>query len=311
MTYSVLAVTVVTPLSLGCAQLGNLYRAIDDEQAAATVLAAWDAGIRYFDTAPHYGLGLSERRLGAALRAYNRDDFVVSTKVGRLLEPLDPPLAQDDDGFAVAGTHRRVWDFSRDGVLRSLEESLERLGLERVDIVYLHDPDDHWQQAVDEAYPALEELRSQGLVDSIGAGMNQAAMLADFVRHTDMNLLMLAGRYTLLERSAEDELLPACLERGVRIVAAGVFNSGLLARPRADARYDYGTVPPDVLARARALAEVCARHGVQLPAAALQFPLRHPAVASVCVGARSPEQIVRSAEWFATPIPDELWVELS
>jgi D-threo-aldose 1-dehydrogenase len=312
MTYSVSSVTVVTRLSLGGSQLGNLFREIDDEQAAATVAAAWDAGIRYFDTAPHYGLGLSERRLGAALRTYDRSEFVVSTKVGRLLEPLEPPRAQDDEGFAVAGTHRRVWDFSRDGVLRSLEESLERLGLERVDIVYLHDPDDHWQQALDEAYPALEELRAQGLVDSIGAGMNQAAMLADFVRHTDMNLLMLAGRYTLLDRSAEDDLLPACLQRGARLVAAGVFNSGLLARarPSEDSRFDYGAVPPDVFVQARRLADTCDRHGVGLPAAALQFPLRHPAVASVCVGARSPKQIRRNAEWFAAPIPDELWEEL-
>jgi D-threo-aldose 1-dehydrogenase len=305
--------TAFSPLSLGCAQLGNLYRAIDDKQAAATVEAAWGAGIRYFDTAPHYGLGLSERRLGAALAGYERAEFVVSTKVGRLLEPLDPARACDDDGFAVPGTHRRVFDFSRDGVLRSLEESLDRLGLERVDVVYLHDPDDHWQQALGEGYPALEELRAQGLVQSIGAGMNQSAMLADFVRHTDMDVLMLAGRYTLLEQDGADDLLEACLDRGARIVDAGVFNSGLLARsdPGADAHYNYAAAPPDVLARARELAEICARHGVELPAAALQFPIRHPAVASVCVGARSPEQILRNAALFAAPIPAELWEELS
>jgi D-threo-aldose 1-dehydrogenase len=302
----------LSPLSLGCAQLGTLYRAIDDEQAAATVAAAWAAGIRYFDTAPHYGLGLSERRLGAALAAYDRAEFVVSTKVGRLLEPLDPPRAVDDEGFAVPGTHRRVFDFSRDGVLRSLEQSLERLGLDRVDVVFLHDPDDHRQQALTEGYPALEELRSQGVVNAIGAGMNQSAMLADFVRHTDMDLLMLAGRYTLLEQDGADDLLAACLDRGARIVDAGVFNSGLLSRsdPRADAHYDYALVPPDVLARARELAEICARHGVELPAAALQFPGRHPAVASVCVGARSPEQIQRNAVLFAAPVPAELWAEL-
>jgi D-threo-aldose 1-dehydrogenase len=299
----------VTPLSLGCAQLGNLYRAIDDEQAEATVAAAWAAGIRYFDTAPHYGLGLSEQRLGAALSAYDRAEFVVSTKVGRLLEPLDPPRSVDDEGFAVPGTHRRTWDFSRDGVLRSLSQSLERLGLDRVDIVYLHDPDDHWRQALDEAYPTLEALRAEGVVESIGAGMNQSAMLASFVHHTDMDLLMLAGRYTLLDRAAADDLLPACLEGGARIVDAGAFNSGLLARsrPTRDAHYDYAAVAPDMLARAQALADVCTRHGVDLPAAALQFPLRHPAVVSVCVCARSPEQIRRNAELFVAPIPDELW----
>ena len=220
----------LTELSLGCAQLGNLYRPIDDGQARATVEAAWAEGIRYFDTAPHYGLGLSERRLGAALSGRARGDYVLSTKVGRLLEPAASHGLMDDGGFAVPADFRRVWDFSRDGVLRSLADSLERLGVDRVDIVYLHDPDDHRDDAFLRAYPALEELRSQGLVKAIGAGMNQSAMLADFARHTDVDVLMLAGRYTLLEQSALDDLLPVCADRGVAVVAAGVFNSGLLAR---------------------------------------------------------------------------------
>jgi D-threo-aldose 1-dehydrogenase len=302
----------LTELCLGCAQLGNLYRAIGDDQAAATVDAALDAGIRSFDTAPHYGLGLSERRLGAALAGRTHEDYVVSTKVGRRLEPLDSPYGRDDEGFDVAATHRRVWDFSRDGVLRSLEESLERLGLDRVDVVFLHDPDDHWTEAVNEAYPALEELRAQGVVSSIGAGMNQSAMLADFVRHTDVDLLMLAGRYTLLEQGALDELLPLCVERGVGVVAAGVFNSGVLARddPPADAKYNYGDASPEIVGRARRIAEICRRHEVSLPAAAIALPLAHPAVVSVCLGARSPEQIARNAELHRQPIPAGLWSEL-
>ncbi|MBV8064694.1 MAG: aldo/keto reductase [Actinobacteria bacterium] len=302
----------LTELSLGCAQLGNLYRSVTDDEAAATVDAAWNAGIRYFDTAPHYGLGLSERRLGGALAGRARSEYVVSTKVGRRLVPLPEPYGRDDDGFDVPATHRRVWDFSRDGVLRSLEESLERLGLDRVDVVFLHDPDDHWAEALNEAYPALEELRAQGAVSSIGAGMNQAAMLADFVRHTDMDLLMLAGRYTLLEQGALDDLLPLCLERDVHVVAAGVFNSGVLARddPPTDAKYNYADASPAVLDCARRIADVCRSHDVSLPAAAIAFPLLHPAVASVCLGARSPEQVERNADLHHRAIPADLWRDL-
>jgi D-threo-aldose 1-dehydrogenase len=302
----------LTELSLGCAQLGNLYRAIPDAQAVATVDSAWEQDIRYFDTAPHYGLGLSERRLGLALAGRPRGDYVLSTKVGRRLEPLSPSERLDDGGFDVPATHRRVWDFSRDGVLRSLEESLQRLGLDAVDIVYLHDPDDHRREVLDSAYPALEELRAQGVVSAIGAGMNQTEMLADFARHTDMDLLMLAGRYTLLEQSALDDLLPVCEQRGIGIVAAGVFNSGLLARrtPGGDAKYNYDDAPEALVMRARQMAEICERHGTSLPAAALAFPLAHPAVLSVCVGARSPEQVERNVELHRSGVPATVWAEL-
>jgi D-threo-aldose 1-dehydrogenase len=302
----------VGELSLGCAQLGNLYRAVSDEDARATVDAAWHLGVRYFDTAPHYGLGLSERRLGEALAAYPREAYVLSTKVGRLLEPVDTVHGLDDEGFAVPATHRRVWDFSRDGIRRSLSESLERLGVDRVDIVYLHDPDDHWTDVIDTGFPALAELREEGTVTAVGAGMNQAPMLADLVRQTDVDVLMLAGRYTLLEQEALDDLLPLCDERGVAIVAAGVFNSGLLARahPPADAKYDYGAAPPDLVRRASAIASVCERHGTTLPAAAIAFPLGHPAVVSVCVGARSAEQMERNAALYRERIPPDLWSEL-
>ena len=302
----------LTELSLGCAQLGNLYRTIPDEHAHAVVDAAWNAGIRYFDTAPHYGLGLSERRLGEALAGRPRDEYVLSTKVGRLLEPLPRPKDMDCEDFDVLATHRRVWDFSRDGVLRSLEESLERLGIHRVDIVYLHDPDDHYRDVLSHAYPALEEFRSQGVVSAIGAGMNQTAMLSEFARNTDMDLLMLAGRYSLLEQPALDELLPLCEQRGIGVVAAGVFNSGLLARhrPARDARYNYADAPTNLRQRAVRIAAICEQHASSLPAAALAFPLGHPAVVSVCIGARSPEQVERNAALRQANPPSELWAQL-
>jgi D-threo-aldose 1-dehydrogenase len=299
-------------LSLGCAQIGNLYHEVSDADARATVDSAWEWGMRYFDTAPHYGLGLSERRLGLALAERPRNEFVLSTKVGRLLEPVDVVKGLDDDGFIVPATHRRRWDFSRDGIRRSLSASLQRLGLDRVDIVYLHDPDDHWNEALETGFPALAELRAEGMVTAIGVGMNQAAMLADFVRHTDLDLLMLAGRYTLLEQDSLDDVLPLCEERGVAVVAAGVFNSGLLAHahPKAGSRHDYAEAPPEVLERARAMAAICERHGTTLPAAAIAFPLGHPAVVSVCLGARSPSQIERNARLHREGVPQEAWVEL-
>ena len=257
----------VSELSLGCAQLGNLYREVSDADAHATVEEAWDLGVRYFDTAPHYGLGLSERRLGAALASRSRGDYVVSTKVGRLLDPAEHVEGLDDQGFAVPAAHRRVWDFSRDGIRRSLSESLERLGLDRVDVVYLHDPDDHWADVLETGYPALEELRAEGAITAIGAGMNQAGMLADLVRHTDVDIIMLAGRYTLLDQDGLDDLLPLCLKRGVAVVAAGVFNSGLLAsaNPARDPRFDYREAPPELVARAVEIAGVCARYGTTPP----------------------------------------------
>lgn len=298
----------LTELGLGGAQLGNLYREVTDDEAAAGFAAAWDAGVRYFDTAPHYGLGLSERRLGELLRRHPREDYVLSTKVGRLLVP-DPDGAgrQDDQGFAVPASTRRVWDFSRDGVRRSVEESLERLGLDRIDVVYLHDAEDHWAQAVTEGLPALLELREEGLVRGVGAGMNLAGPLTELVREHDVDLVMCAGRYTLLEQA--DELLEAALERGVGVVAAGVYNSGLLARPRPgpDPTYDYAPAPPALVARVDALADLCEAHGVTLPEAAVHFPLRHPAVVSVVVGAAGPDQVGDAVDRYRRTIPEDLW----
>ncbi|MDQ1130301.1 aldo/keto reductase [Microbacterium sp. SORGH_AS_0888] len=307
---------VVSEIGFGAAQLGNLYRATSDADARAAVDAAWDGGIRYFDTAPHYGVGLSERRLGEALRDRPREQFVVSTKVGRLLVPTPERAAagllDDDNGFAAPATHRREWDFSRDGILRSIEGSLERLGLGHIDIVYLHDPDEHGEAAFTTGVRALIELRDQGVVRAVGAGMNQAPMLTRFIEECDIDVVMVAGRHTLLDRTAQEELLPRARERGVAVVAAAVYNSGLLSMPTVpdDATYDYGPAPADVISRARRLAEVCARHGVTLPEAAVQYPLREETVASVVVGMRTAAQVESTLARYAAEIPEAAWREL-
>lgn len=295
-------------IGLGCAGIGNLRRAIDDDTAAATVAAAWDAGVRFFDTAPHYGLGLSERRLGQALADHPRAEFVVSTKVGRVLEP-GPRAGHDDEGFDVPADHRRRWDFSADGVHRSLESSLDRLGMDRVDMVLIHDPDEHWDEAVSSAYPALRELRAQGVVGAIGVGMNQWQLLDRFVQETDVDTVLVAGRYTLLDRSAADVLLPRCLERGVAVLAAGVFNSGILATE--SGTYDYRAAPESLRLRAARMARACAAHGVRLPQAAMAFVARHPAVTSIVVGAQAPEQVRENVALHTTPVPHELWSDLA
>jgi D-threo-aldose 1-dehydrogenase len=284
------------PLGLGGGPLGNYLTPITDEQAHAVVDAAWDGGIRYFDTAPLYGYGRSERRLGAALQHRPRSEFTLSTKVGRLVRPGIP----EEHYFEVPPTHRCEWDFSRDGVRRSVEESLTRLGLDRVDVLFIHDPDRHWRQAIDEAYPALADLRDQGVVGAIGVGMNQAEMLVRFVRHADPDVLLVANTCTLLRRSALDELLPLCELRGVDAIAASVFQRGLLAA-ESDA-----SAPADV----RRVVAACARHGVPVAAAAMRFPLRQPAVRSVLFGAHTPEQVKTNLTAFEHDIPDELWPAL-
>ncbi|MFD3518982.1 aldo/keto reductase [Streptomyces sp. NPDC058653] len=301
----------VSGLSFGSAGIGNLYTPVEPDQAAAAVDAAWDAGIRYFDTAPHYGLGLAERRVGEALRSRPRADYTLSTKVGRLLEPL--PFADGDDldnGFAVRATHRRVWDFSADGVARSIDDSLKRLGTDRIDMVYLHDPDHHLAEALGQAYPALERLRAEGVVGAIGAGMNQTAALTRFLRDTDVDVVLCAGRYTLLDQSALTELLPEAAERGKSVIVGGVFNSGLLADPRPGQTYDYAAAPPALLERALRIKSVAERHGVPLRAAAIAYPLRHPAVASVLVGTRSPGEVQDAAHMYGLTVPDALWDDL-
>ncbi|HET9082590.1 MAG TPA: aldo/keto reductase [Trebonia sp.] len=303
----------VTELGFGGASLGNLYQETSEAEARLAVDAAWDGGVRYYDTAPHYGLGLSERRLGAALAARPRDEYVLSTKVGRLLEPNPAPTGSDmrTGGFAVPDDLLRRFDFGRDGVLRSLEASLDRLGLSRVDVVYVHDPDEHLDQAIAEAVPVLAELRGQGVIGAVGAGLNQWQALLRMVRESDLDVVMLAGRWTLLDRSGAP-LLAECAERGIAVAAAAPYNSGLLARdrPAPSAHFDYGHVPAGVLARARALADACQRHGAHLPAAALQFPLRHPAVVSVVAGMRTADEVDAALRLLAEPLPEPAWAEL-
>lgn len=302
----------VSTFGFGAAQIANLYREVDEDAAQATVQAAWDAGVRYFDTAPHYGLGLSERRLGAALVGKPRTDYVLSSKVGRLLVPRDPAGEVDDEGFVVPRSFSRVRDYSADGVLRSIEASLDRLGVDRLDIVYVHDPDDYAREALEGAFPALDRLRGEGVITSYGAGMNQSALLARFVRETDLDVVMLANRYTLLEQRPLDDLLAITEDRGVSVVAAAVFNSGLLATrtPRPGAHYDYASADGEVLDRAQHLARICEDHGVPLPAAAAQFALGHPSVSSICLGTRTAEQARANAALFDIPIPALLWADL-
>src|SRR5690348_2079422 len=269
------------PHGLGTAPLAGLYEAVDEETALAVVARAWQLGVRYFDTAPYYGSGLAEQRLGVALRGRPRGEFVVSTKVGRLLRP-----GRSD--FAGAPALEAYFDFSYDGVLRSFAESLERPGLDRVDVLLVHDPDDHYEEARDESFRALLRLREEGAVAAIGAGMNQTEMLCRFAREVDVDCFLLAGRYTLLDRSGADELLPLCEERDIAVIAGGVFNSGVLAGGET---YNYAPAPADVRLRVEQLRETCARWDVPLQAAAVQFPARHPAVTSVLVGCRTPGEV--------------------
>jgi D-threo-aldose 1-dehydrogenase len=300
----------VTRLGLGGAPLGGLFAPVSDEEARATIERAWEAGIRFFDTAPLYGHGLSERRLGTALSERPRDELVLATKVGRLLRASAPPEESQAAFWPEVPPLNPVFDFSSDGVLRSLEESLARLGLDRVEVLHIHDPDEHYEEALRGAYPALDRLRSEGVIGAVGAGMNQAEMLARFAREAEFDCFLLAGRYTLLDQVALGELLPLCVERRISVIVGGVFNSGILADPRQGAMFDYGPAPPERLERAQRLQAVCARHGVPLTAAALQFPLAHPAVASVLLGVRSVAELEQNLELSRLPIPGDLWPEL-
>ncbi len=301
----------ISELGFGGGPLGGLFQPVDHDTALSTLAEAWAGGVRYFDTAPHYGIGQSESWFGEFLRGQPRDHFTLSTKVGRLLVAQDP-AGRMDEAFQVPATHRRVWDFSRDGVRRSLEESLGRMGADRVDVLYLHDVESHFEEALGTGYPALAELREEGVVGAIGAGMGDAGLLARLVRQTDADVVMLAGRYTLLDQSGLDEVLPVCQDRGVSVVAAAVFNSGVLAQPRpaAGAMYGYDEASPGVLERASRIADVCAAHGVTLPQAAMAFPLTHPAVAGVVVGMRSAEEVRQNLTAFAAGVPAELWQDL-
>jgi len=297
---------------LGCAPIGNLYDTVDEADAAATVDAAWQAGVRFFDTAPLYGHGLSERRLGRALAGRPRDEYVLCSKVGRLLRPtsgkVDSIFALPDDDTTRAMAP--VFDLSADGILRSIDESLTRLGTDHLDVALLHDPDDYEDQALAEALPTLVRLREEGVVSAVGVGMNQWEMLDRFVQRVDLDLVLVAGRATLLDRSGSEVLLPRCLDAGVGVVVGGVFNSGVLADPGPTATYDYGAVPKAVADRVDQLITACTRARVPLAAAALQWVLRQEAVSCVLVGARSAAEVETDVEWATAAVPEELWDEL-
>jgi D-threo-aldose 1-dehydrogenase len=300
----------VSQMVFGGAPIAGLYEPVSDETAAQTLEAAWAAGIRAFDTAPHYGVGLSEQRIGAFLAGRPRAEFVLSTKVGRRLVAASGDV-QGAEGFYGTPQLTRVRDYSRDGVLAALEDSLGRLRTDHVDIALIHDPDDHAEQALDGAYAALDQLRTEKVIGAVGVGMNQAGLLQWFVERADLDCVLVAGRYSLLDTSAAAGLLPACQQRGVAVLAAGVFNSGILADPRPGATYDYAPAPDGLLERAQRIRAVCARHGVPIGAAALHFVLRHPAVTAVVAGARSADEITEDARWLTAAVPDGLFPDLA
>jgi D-threo-aldose 1-dehydrogenase len=305
---------VVPRVGIGTAPLGNLLEAISDGDADAVLSRAVALGFRYFDTAPLYGHGLAERRVGRAVAGLDRDDVVVSTKVGRLLRsgaaPDESQYHLGEPFYKDVPSVGPVWDFSYDGVMASVQESYQRTGLDRFDVLLLHDPDGHVREASTTAYAALDALRSEGVVRAIGAGMNQTRVLTQLVASLDLDVVLVAGRYTLLDQSALDELLPLCEERTVSVVVGGVFNSGILTDPSPGARYDYIPAPPEVLRRAGEVRDVCARYEVPLPAAALQFALAHPRVSTVLLGVRSIAELEKDVGWLDYRVPAELWQEL-
>ena len=298
----------VSRLSLGTAALGGLYTSVSDADCTDTVLAAIDNGINFIDTAPHYGKGTSEVRIGKALAGRDRSTFVISTKIGRLLVPSTTDI---DDFFMDAdNTVERKFDFSASGVRQSLEGSLERLGLDSVEILFIHDPDANADEAILEAYPELDRMRSEGIIKAIGVGMNQCETPTRVIKETDIDMVLIAGRYSLLDQKALEGLLPAALERNVDIIAAGVFNSGILANPVKGATYDYVPASDELLAKAVRIREVLEGHQVSLTSAALQFPLRHPAVKSVLVGCRSAAEVATNIAEFDKTIENKVWDDL-
>lgn len=305
-----------TRLGLGSAPLGGLFNPVSDATAHGVVQHAYDVGLRFYDTAPLYGYGSAEQRVGHVLAQRPRDSFVLATKVGRLIRPREAAGSGVDEGgagqFRDAPPLVPVFDFSYDAVMRSFEESLKRLGVDRIDVLHIHDPDKHFAEALSGAYKALDKLRSEGTIKAVGSGMNQAEMLARFAREADFDCFLVAGRYTLLDQAALPELLPICEQKGIAIIIGGVYNSGILANlDNPDrATFNYEPAEQHWLEKARAIKAVCDRHNVPLQAAALQFPLAHPAVAVVLTGARSTEELDQNLAFMCQPIPADLWAEL-
>ncbi|MGJ4891956.1 aldo/keto reductase [Bradyrhizobium sp. HKCCYLRH3099] len=299
----------VTRLGLGTAPLGGLFEPVSDGDAEATIAAAWARGVRFYDTAPLYGFGLAEQRLGAFLSKQPRDSYVISTKVGRLLRP-DADATEEDPHYKGVPALRPRFDYSYDGVMRSVEESLARLGLDRIDILLVHDPDDHYDEAVSGAFRALQRLRDDGSIKAIGAGMNQSEMLMRFAEAVPVDCFLLAGRYTLLDQGALTTLLPLCQRQNVGIMLGGIYNSGILANPYGKAKFNYEDADAALVARARALDELCKQHGTELKAAAIQFCLAHPAITVAMQGARNAEEAAENIAMAQAPIPAAFWQAL-
>ena len=309
----------VTAFAFGTAPIGNIFQPIGEDEATRMIATAWDAGVRFFDTAPMYGHGLAELRTGHNLRAKNRDDFVLASKVGRVLKPA--PRASIDFGpWVDAAPFSSHFDYSYDGTLRAFDDSLQRLALERMDICFIHDIDVYthgadqprvFEEAMDGCWRALERLRAEGLVKAIGVGVNEWEVCHAALKRHDFDCFLLAGRYTLLEQTALDEFLPLCQERGASVVVGGGFNSGILATGATPgAKYNYAPAPPAILERVARIEAVCREFHVPLPAAALQFVVAHPAIASFTAGTRTVEQLRQNLDWFSAPIPAAFWAQL-
>jgi D-threo-aldose 1-dehydrogenase len=309
----------VTAFSFGTAPVGNIFREIDEETSDAMFQHSWDAGVRFYDTAPMYGHGLSELRTGQSLRWKKRDDFVLSSKVGRLLKPARRETI-DFAPWVNAAPFTMHFDYSYDGTMRAFEDSLQRTALERIDILFIHDIDvftrgadqpEVFRQAMDGCYKALADLRDQKVVKAIGVGVNEWEVCHEALKQRDFDCFLLAGRYTLLEQEALNEFLPLCEKRGAAVVVGGGFNSGILATgAKPGAKYNYAPAPAHIMDKVAKIEAVCARFGVPLPAAALQFVVAHPAIPSFCAGTRTVEQLDQNLAWFAHPIPKEFWSAL-
>lgn len=292
-------------MGIGAAPLGGLFTSVSESDGVSVIETALSMGINYFDTAPHYGKGASETRLGKYLAAHPREEYVLSTKVGRLLIPIS---SEPDPDFLDADTSvERVFDFSGDGVERSLKDSLERMGKDFVEIVFIHDPDDHADWAITEAFPRLAKLREEGVIRAVGVGMNQTAIPTRFINETDIDIVLIAGRYTLLDQIGSQELLPAALKKGVKIIAAGVLNSGILANPVAGATYDYTPASDLMITKAQAIKSFFEEYEINLQQAALQFPFRHPAVKAILVGCRTDLEVRSNISNFNQKVPEKVW----
>jgi D-threo-aldose 1-dehydrogenase len=312
----------LTEMGMGTAPLGNLYRALSEKDAQDTLAAAWKAGIRYFDTAPFYGLGISENRLNPFLRGHKRGDYVVSTKVGRLLEVCKPGERAGIGKFFDTPSRKEIFDYTYDGIMRSLDSSLERLGLDQVDILYVHDVDvfthgsmeirdAHVKTLMGSGYKALQKLRDEKVIKAFGAGINEWQVCEILMAQGDFDIFLLAGRYTLLEQEALNSFLPLCEKRGIGVVLGGPYNSGILATgAKPGALYNYDPAPKAILERARRIEAVCKTHKVKLPEAALRFPVKHPSVVSVIPGMVNPKQVALNVKTLGAKIPKAFWKDL-